>query len=211
MGANEQMKNSLSYQKLEYFFATDFKSPSFIILANKYYNDRYYKKAEKVCKIGLEHDSHNNIAKYILAKIYLINNQLIKAEKVLKDIIKIDRSNINALLVLIDVLKMLKRSSTTIEKYIKIAHSILPDNKSIKNMFDEIKVKKAPSKKISKLFPPVHQPLMDVDIKMATKTMYNLMIKQHKYDLAKHILNVMIKNKQFVSFAKKELKNLQNK
>ena len=205
------MKNSLSYKKLEFFFATDFKSPSFIILAHKYYNDRYYKKAEKVCKIGLEQDPYNNIAKYILAKIYLVNNQLIKAEKLLKDIIKIDRSNINVLLVLIDVSKMLKRSSNTIEKYIKIAHSILPDNKSIKNMFDEIKVKKSPSKKINKLSLSAPQPLMDIDIKMATKTMYNLMMKQHKYDLAKHILNVMIKNKQFVSFAKKELKNLQNK
>ena len=52
---------------------------------------------------------------------------------------------------------------------------------------------------------------MEINTTMATKTMYNLMMKQHKYDLAKHILNVMIQNKKFVSFAKKELKKIQNK
>ena len=205
------MKNTLTYQKLENIFASDFKSPSFIILANKYYNDRYYQKAKKVCQIGLEHDPNNNIAKYILAKVYLINNDLIKAEKLLKEVIKRDPNNLNAFLVIIDVAKMLQRSSSTINKYITTAYSILPNNKRIRTMFNQIKdIKSIQNKRKKKTSPLYLEPTMEINTTMATKTMYNLMMKQRKYDLAKHILNVMIKNKKFVSFAKKELKKLQN-
>ena len=206
------MKNTLTYQKLENIFASDFTSPSFIILANKYYNDRHYKKAERVCQIGLEHNPNNNIAKYILAKVYLIKNDLIKAEKLLKEVIKRDPNNFNAFLVIIDVSKMLKRSSSTINKYIATAHSVLPDNQSISKMFNQIKdIKSNQKKKKKKTSHFQLEPTMEINTTMATKTMYNLMIKQQKYDLAKHILNVMIQNKKFVSFAKKELKKIQNK
>ena len=90
------MKNSFTYQKLENIFASNFQSSSFVILANKYFNDGYYKKAERVCQIGLEYDSNNTIAKYILAKVNLIKNDLIAAEKLLKEVVKRDSNNFNA-------------------------------------------------------------------------------------------------------------------
>ena len=106
---------------------------------------------------------------------------------------------------------MLKRSPNTINKYITMAHSILPNNKRIRTMFDQIKDIKSNQAVKKKISPLKFEPTMEINTTMATKTMYNLMMKQHKYDLAKHILNVMIQNKKFVSFAKKELKKIQNK
>ena len=44
---------------------------------------------------------------------------------------------------------------------------------------------------------------------MATKTMYSLMIKQQKYDVALSILKIMKANKRNIRFVNSEFKKLQ--
>ena len=61
-------------KELEHIFANNLKSSVFPILAQKYFSNKEYKKAKKVCDIGLKHDENNLTGKYILAKIYLVNN-----------------------------------------------------------------------------------------------------------------------------------------
>ena len=43
---------------------------------------------------------------------------------------------------------------------------------------------------------------------MATKTMYNLLIKQKKYNMANNILSIMLKQKKHKKFVKNEMKKI---
>ena len=57
--------------RLEHIFANNFSSPIFPILADLYYNNEEYNRANKVCSIGLKRDPENLSGQYILAKIKL--------------------------------------------------------------------------------------------------------------------------------------------
>ena len=127
------MKKQLTQHELEHYFAKDMTSPIFCMLAETYYNNYDYKKAEKVCKIGLSNNPNSIIGKYILAKTLLINKKIIKAEKILKEIVIKDENNIKALLILIEVEQTLKRSKTVINSYISKAYKTNPENKKIQN------------------------------------------------------------------------------
>jgi len=120
--------DNYSRYKLEHVFANNFNSPIFPVLANLYYEKEEYQRALKVCTIGLKNDSNNHIGKYILSKIYLKLKREIEAEKLLKDITDNDVNNINALLLLIDVKKKLKRGNITIKKYIKYSENFIKSN-----------------------------------------------------------------------------------
>ena len=66
---------------LEREFTKDFGSPVFPILAAQYLKQRDFRRAEKVCRVGLEHDPYNTAGKYILAKIHLYQNQVKEGEQ----------------------------------------------------------------------------------------------------------------------------------
>ena len=72
------------------------------------------------------------------------------------------------------------------------------------------KLKIAKTKNIKKIKNKVlkNNPKINIDDKMATKTMYSLMIKQSNYPIAKKILQIMIINNRNKTFAQKELKKI---
>ena len=201
------MSLQVSLYKLEELFATNLSSPIFTVLADRYYRKKQYKKAEKVCLLGLKQDPNNHIGQYILAKIHLINNNLSKSEKLLISVVNNDMNNINALITLIEVAKSLNRSETTYNKYIEMAYSILPDNKQIQLMHNKINRNTVKKKSTSKKERTVKESeTIYINEKMATKTMYELLMKQQKNELAKQILLLMKKNKKNLKFVNAELK-----
>ena len=201
------MRSQVSLYRLEELFANDFGSPIFTVLADRYYRKKQYRKAEKVCLLGLEENPNNHIGQYILAKVHLINNQLSKAEKLLLAVVNNDMNNINALITLIEVSKSLNRSEATYSKYIERAHSILPDNKQIQSMHNNINRNKPKTKSVSKKEIAVNDSeSISINVKMATKTMYKLLMKQKKHDMAKQILLLMKKNKKNLKFVNAEFK-----
>jgi len=190
------MKNYSRYE-LEHAFAANFNSPLFPVLANLYYENKEYKRALKVCAIGLKNDSNNHIGQYILSKIYLKIDRVNEAEQLLKNVVDNDIHNINAILLLIDVKKKLNRSNLSIKKYINYAEYFInrsSDNKKIKN------------KKTLKNNP---QNSFIINSNMATKTMYSLLIKQKKYHMARSILDIMAKQKKHKKFANTEIEKIE--
>ena len=204
----------MNIKELEHLFALDFKSPVFPQLANMYYNNYEFDKASKVCDIGLNNDPCNASGQYIKAKILLIENKLVKAEKFLKKIIILDGNNINALLALIEVSKTMQRSQTIINQYIQHAYALFPENKKINTMYNGILNKKAYTKN-KKIKNPINKDVININSTMATQTMYKLMLKQNKFDVAQTILEIMMKkkdsNKSFIKKETKKLKSLINK
>ena len=205
----------MNIKDLEHLFASDLKSPIFPKLASLYYDNHEFDKASKVCDIGLRNDSNNASGKYIKAKILLIDNKLLEAEKLFKNIIILDENNINALLMLIEVSKSLKRNQTVVNKYINQAYKLFPDNQKIKKMYCAILNNKK-NKKDSKIIKKnINRDIININTKMATQTMYKLMVQQKKFNVAQIILEIMKKkkdsNKSFIKRETKKIKTLINK
>tara|TARA_Y100001960_G_C14702265_1_gene842319 strand:+ start:112 stop:768 length:657 start_codon:yes stop_codon:yes gene_type:complete len=209
MGEKKQMTPQIHIRDLEHLFALNLQTPLFSKLASLYYNNYEFDKAKKVCDIGLKNDPNNAVGQYIKAKILLIENKPIDAERILKNIIILDKNNINALLTLIEVAKSLNRNHKTINKYILQGYNLFPENKKIKAMNDAIntnntKIKTPKVNKEKKI-----EETIIINEKMATQTMYKLMINQKKFEVAKNILETM-KNKKDSnkSFIQREIKKL---
>ena len=74
-------------KELEKIFSANSHSPVFPMLANIYYQKKLYKYAVKICKLGLNQDPDNLEGLYILAKTLLMQGEIEKAERVLKNIL----------------------------------------------------------------------------------------------------------------------------
>ena len=124
--------------ELENLFAENFSSPIFPILSDFYLNNSQEDKALRVSEIGLKNDPDNFSGQYVLSKIYIINNDFIKAEKLLTNIIKHQPCNMDAILTLIKIKISLKRSKNKITKHISYAFNIFPHSPEIKSLYDKL-------------------------------------------------------------------------
>ena len=197
-------------KELEHLFAEKFSTNAFPILADLYYNKRQYDRAVKVCKIGLQHNPNNLLGQYILSKIMIINNDFMKAEKLLQTVIRKDGNNINALLLLLELSLKLERKPTIIQKYLGKLLLKIPNNKKVRKFNKQfIKQKLSSNQKDKKIIiNKAHSESIQIADNMATKTMYQIIKKQKKFHSAKTILEIMINRKRNVVFAKNELKKI---
>ena len=201
----------MHYKELETMFAEDFSSPIFPLLADYYLKDSQLNRALKVCKIGLINNPDNLYGEFILSQILLKDKNFLEAEKKLKKIVS-KSINIQALILLVDVLIKLNRSHITIQKYIVILNKYIPNHKKVKlykkkYLNGEYKSIVKSSKK------SIKKPTLNVVInnKLATKTMFNLLLKQKKYYHALEVLNIMESDKKNSHFIKKNKPELLNK
>ena len=206
------MNREYSRRDLENIFANNFASPVFPVLANLYYENKEYKRASQVCKIGLKHDPQNLIGQFILSKLFLVEKKNKAAEKFLKQLISKDPCNIKALHLLIDISIDLKRSNATINKLVLSASNDFPNNAKIKKLLsiynNPVKRK---TKKKTKIKEKKYYALDKVSInkEMATKTMYSMMLKQKKYKIAHEILSVMKTKNKHKKFVIAEFKKIE--
>ena len=115
-------------KSLENIFAQNFGSPYFPILADLYLQGGDFHRAKMVCEVGLRHDSGNDFGKFILAKVALAEKKPAVAEKWLKQVVKDNPSNFNALRMLIRLEFILKRSPKTIQKYVQYILQYIPND-----------------------------------------------------------------------------------
>ena len=201
----------MQLKELERLFAANFGSPIFPVLAEYYLKDNQLDRAAKVCTIGLKHNSNNLHGEFILSKILVKEKKLLEAEKKLK-IINKGSVNIEGMFLLIDILIRLNRNPITIKKQISKLNQLLPNHRKVKQYIEKylLPVKTLVinegitiTKKKSKI--------IKIDNKLATKTMYNLLLTQKKYYHALEVLNVMELNKKNPQFIKKHKPDLLNK
>ena len=124
-------------------------------------------------------------------------DRMIEAEKLLQSVVTHDTHNLDAILLLVEVKKKLKRSEKIINKYINYVKNII--NEDIEKIKKQTKNQNT-EKKINSSF--------TINSDMATKTMYNLLIKQKKYLMASNILSIMAKNKKNKKFVNAEMKKI---
>ena len=198
-------------KELETMFANDFSSPVFPILAEYYLEDNQLDRALKVCKIGLKHSLNNMHGKFILSKVLIKEKKIKEAEKKLKEIAK-NSLNVEGLFLLIDISIKLNRSASTIKQYVEKLNYLLPEHKKVK----QYKKKYLLPKKKSQAKEPIpsiqkKSTSVNIDDKLATKTMYNLLYTQKRYYHALEVLNIMSLHKKNVQFIKKNKPDLLKK
>ena len=197
-----------SLKKLESMFADDFSAPTFPLLAELYFKSSQFDKAKKVCQIGLSYKPTNDIAQYVLSKIYLIEDNYIEAEKLLKKIINNNPSNFKALLLYITVAKTLNRNMHAQAEYIKKAYSIDPDNKNLSVLYNKLNIKNTKRRYAKTKKTKITKTNSFLNEKLATKTMYAVLKKQKKYNEALDLLKIMKKNKKNKLFVDNEYKKV---
>ncbi len=214
-------------KSLENIFAQNFGSPYFPILADLYLQEGDFRRSKIVCEVGLRHDSGNDLGKFILAKVALAEEKPAVAEKWLKQVIKDNPSNFNALRMLIRLEFILKRSPKTIQKYIQNILHYIPNDVECKNWLQNIagisdklpKEKKMAHKKTNDLAPgsvSITKPKLikeedyDLEESMATFTMLQVLKSQKHYQQALAVLKMLEEKKMDVDRISKERNEIQS-
>ena len=193
--------NNYTQEELESIFADDFSSPTFPVLANIYYKKKEYKRALKVCEIGLSYVPNNYIGQFILSKIYLINQQYIKAEKLLKIVVFNNPHHSQAVINLVKVQLFLKRSKKNIQNNIDLGVSIGINHELFIDQQKNSKREKLIAQSQQKSnFNIMNDDNIRINKDMATKTMYKIMLKQKTHDIALSILQTMNKQSKYKRF-----------
>mgnify|MGYP001372692548 CR=1 FL=1 len=197
-------------QELENKFASDFSNLTFPLLAEIYFLENDFNRARKVCEIGLQTNSDNLDAQYILAKIELLEDNTIKAERILKNIYQLNPHSIKSIKLLIEVRDFLHRSKNETKKLVDFLLLNVPDDifanqwlTNNKNKFHNYNAE------ITKA------PIFKINSNINSITFYQVLKKQRYYQQAENVLNdLKVTKKIKKDFYKKEsqkLKKLLNK
>ena len=211
-------------KSLENIFSQNFGSPYFPVLADLYLQGGDFHRAKIVCEVGLRHDSENDFGKFILAKIALAEEKPAVAEKWLKQVVKDNPSNFNALRMLIRLEFILKRSPKTIQKYIQNILQYIPNDVEcqgwIQNISDKLPEEKkiAPKKTndvvsgaVSTIKPGLIEEIdYDLGKSMATFTMLQVLKSQKHFQQALAVLKILEAKKLDVDRISKERIEIQS-
>ena len=199
------METTIQYNQseLESIFANDFKTPQFIDLATIYFNSNDLHRATKVCEIGLvEYPSHLE-ARYMLAKAYLLNNQINKSEKFLSQCLNDNLISVQMLILFIEIRDSLNRSKNETKKIVDILLKNQSDNtfgnQWIHNYNENCKKITDSQSKVNSTF--------KINENIISYTFYNVLKKQKHYNQAELVLDMLkASNKIDSAIYKKEHK-----
>ena len=198
------MKNTEHNQlELENLFANNFKTPQFILLAQIYFESHDLDRAQKVCTIGLENHPENLDAQYLLAKIFLLKNKIIKSEQLLNTSFKKKIISIKMLKLLIEIRDSNNRSLVETKKIVDYLLTLQSDdafgNRWIHN-YNQIN--KSNSHSITK-----KEQIFTISPNIISYTFYNVLKNQKYYEQAAVVLNMLQDENQINSkIYKKESK-----
>ena len=187
--------NLTNLTELELYFANHFDTVLFPVLAEIYQSKSDYRRAKRVCEIGLEHHPNSIDGQFILSQAELGLGNLDNAEKWMKRVLVQIPDHTSAATSLPMVQEQLGRSTRTLTISWNRAQRVNPDNKFAKDYFSgkksNLKKKKGakqetPSKKNSKKQLPT-----DISSRLATFTLVNVLKAQGLYHKALDVLDIL--------------------
>lgn len=201
-------KNNYTKLELEEIFAQNFGSPLFPELSNYYIEDGDLQRARKVCELGLEELPNNMDGLHILAKIEILENQSMRAERLLKEAYNNNNVSIEMTELLVKIRDSLKRSTLETQKIVNSLLIIAPDNSFAHqwNQQNNISNNHINNKKnkVSK-----NNFTFEISHEMTSLTFYKILKEQKYYLQAKLVLEELKKtDKISVNIYKKETKSI---
>ena len=183
-------------KKLEKIFSNNFESLSYTVLGNEYIQKNDLARAFTVLQIGQENNPDDLVGKYLLAKVYLLKNEIKKSKELLNEILDLFPLHLKARLLIIEILKEEKRDHSDLAGHIGLLQEHFPNhgapqkntisNKQQKTKLARHSVDKVDKKKESK-------PHFSINDNMATFTLVNILTTQKHFNEALEVLDILEK------------------
>ena len=197
------LKNQI---ELELYFADHFDTILFPVLADIYFNQEDYRRARKVCNIGLVYHENDAAGRFVLAKIEKAEGNLKDAEKELKHVLKYSPDNIDAAIMYCEIQTVLGRSPSRLLTSWKKVLALDPSNQIAREFIAKVespkvenKKNKTTSKKASKRSTPKKvtkkvdekTDSLNVSVRLATFTLVNVLKNQALFYQALEVLDLL--------------------
>lgn len=197
------LKNQI---ELELYFADHFDTILFPVLADIYFNQEDYRRARKVCNIGLGYHENDAAGRFVLAKVEKAEGNLKDAEKELKHVLKYSPDNIDAAIMYCEIQTVLGRSPSRLLTSWKKVLSLDPSNQIAREFIAKVespkvenKKNKTTSKKVSKSSTPKkvtkkvdeNTDSLNVSVRLATFTLVNVLKNQALFYQALEVLDLL--------------------
>ena len=197
------LKNQI---ELELYFADHFDTILFPVLADIYFNQEDYRRARKVCNIGLGYHENDAAGRFVLAKIEKAEGNLKDAEKELKHVLKYSPDNIDAAIMYCEIQTVLGRSPSRLLTSWKKVLALDPSNQIAREFIAKVespkvenKKNKTTSKKSSKRSTPKkvtkkgdeNTDSLNVSVRLATFTLVNVLKNQALFYQALEVLDLL--------------------
>ena len=197
------LKNQI---ELELYFADHFDTILFPVLADIYFNQEDYRRARKVCNIGLGYHENDAAGRFVLAKVEKAEGNLKDAEKELKHVLKYSPDNIDAAIMYCEIQTVLGRSPSRLLTSWKKVLTLDPSNQIAREFIAKVespkvenKKNKTTSKKVSKSSTPKkvtkkvdeNTDSLNVSVRLATFTLVNVLKNQALFYQALEVLDLL--------------------
>ena len=197
------LKNQI---ELELYFADHFDTILFPVLADIYLNQEDYRRARKVCNIGLGYHENDAAGRFVLAKIEKAEGNLKDAEKELKHVLKYSPDNIDAAIMYCEIQTVLGRSPSRLLTSWKKVLALDPSNQIAREFIAKVESPKVENKKnktTSKKAPKRSTPKkvtkkvnentdsLNVSVRLATFTLVNVLKYQALFYQALEVLDLL--------------------
>ena len=197
------LKNQI---ELELYFADHFDTILFPVLADIYLNQEDYRRARKVCNIGLGYHENDAAGRFVLAKVEKAEGNLKDAEKELKHVLKYSPDNIDAAIMYCEIQTVLGRSPSRLLTSWKKVLALDPSNQIAREFIAKVespkvenKKNKTTSKKASKRSMPKkvtkkvdeNTDSLNVSVRLATFTLVNVLKNQALFYQALEVLDLL--------------------
>ena len=197
------LKNQI---ELELYFADHFDTILFPVLADIYFNQEDYRRARKVCNIGLGYHENDAAGRFVLAKVEKAEGNLKDAEKELKHVLKYSPDNIDAAIMYCEIQTVLGRSPSRLLTSWKKVLALDPSNQIAREFIAKVespkvenKKNKTTSKKASKRSMPKkvtkkvdeNTDSLNVSVRLATFTLVNVLKNQALFYQALEVLDLL--------------------
>lgn len=188
------LKNQI---ELELYFADHFDTILFPVLADIYFIQEDYRRARKVCNIGLGYHENDAAGRFVLAQVEKAEGNLKESEKELKHALKYSPDNIQAAIMLCEIQTVLGRSPSRLLTSWKKVLALDPSNQTAKEFIEKVESdnkdktqKKKPSTKtITK--PAESGDTLNVSVRLATFTLVNVLKNQALFYQALEVLDLL--------------------
>ena len=222
--------------ELELYFADHFDTILFPVLADIYLEQNDFKRARKVCEIGLGYHKNDPSGRFILARLEKAEGNLKEVENELERVLLYSDDHLAAALMLCEIQTVLGRASSRLLKTWKHVLAIDPNNKTAQDFIKKVEWgnEKAAQKKIlspkkeikntvvhkNAIAPPkikiTPEPLLDhpteplkVSSRLATFTLVAVLKNQGLFDQALEVLDALEEKGQNLKSIALELETIQ--
>ena len=203
--------------KIEQVFSENFSSSIYLILVSEYLKNNDVGRAETVLKIGREHYPDSILGKYLLAKTYLLKDEIDKSQSLLSSILKDFPIHFKARKLLIEIFrkkndhKNIDKNVVLLQKYFpnQLSSSDITSNEVLENK--SYKVDKFETEKAVEEFK--EKPKVKISKNMATFTFVDILISQKHYSEALVALDMLEKkgrSLERINKKRKEIKKIDN-